>query len=326
MNDIKYEYFNNGLEDYSDLYNFFSTHNYTKFSLDVFKKYMHTLFENNPFGQGLQVFAKTNNGQIVGYISLFSLPFIFNNLNLKSAQLANTIVHAETRKKGIFTQLYSNFLKSADDQKYNFLYVYPNQYSLHTTVDRLGFNYKPLMYWKKKISQQVDFDFNFNYKKIQKFNKSILQNIENKDINLLQINDNIDYLKWRFTDIGKFFHYEIYQILNNSSETVGIVIFKDYEENKIKYGQIVHAIFKDNDLNIITDLINFYCSYYQNKGISNLQTLMVGPKKINSHLKTLGFSYDTKNRFLCFKTNINEVEKAFKSDNILFYLSSKDNL
>jgi hypothetical protein len=182
------------------------------------------------------------------------------------------------------------------------------------------------MYWKKKTSQKDNYDFIFNYKKIKKFDKSILQNIENKDATLLQIKDDFDYLNWRFVDIGKLFHYEIYQITNDSSETVGIVIFKDYEENKIKYGQIVHANFKDNNLNILTDLINYYCSYYQNKGIFNLQTLLMGPKQINSQLKTQGFSYDTKNRFLCYKTKIGEVETAFKSDNTIFYLSSKDNL
>jgi GNAT superfamily N-acetyltransferase len=278
---------------------------------------MNTLFENNPFGQGLQVFAKSKNGQILGYISLFSVPFFFKKFTLKSAQLANTLVHKEMRRKGIFNQLYTNFLKSAKDQKYNFLYVFPNQYSLHTTVDKLGFKPKPLMYWKKEISRQDNFDFKFIYNKIEKFDKFILKNIENKDSKFLQIKDNLDYLNWRFQDIGEFFHYDLYKIMNDSYENIGIVVFKDYVENKIKYGQIIHAIFKEYDFDVLTDLINFYCSHHQNKGIFNLQMLFIGPPKMYSHLKSLGFSYDTKNRFLCYKTTIKEVEKAFKSDNII---------
>ena len=100
------EIFNDGLQNYEELYNFFSSHQFTSFSKAKFIDYMRCLFDNNPFGKGLQIVTKNYYDEMIGYNSIFSVPFIYNNIPICGGQNVNLLVHSNFRKKGLFFILY----------------------------------------------------------------------------------------------------------------------------------------------------------------------------------------------------------------------------
>ena len=107
MNELnmKLEVFTDGFQDYKELYNFFSSHNYTRFSKSKFTEYMNYLFDFNPFGKGIQVVARDKSGEMIGYMGLLSVPFSYSNISFSGGQIVNILVHPSFRGQGIFLKL-----------------------------------------------------------------------------------------------------------------------------------------------------------------------------------------------------------------------------
>ena len=119
---VKLEIFEDGLPDYRELYNFFSSHEYTRFSRSKFTGYVMCLFDVNPFGKGIQVVARDNSGEMIGYIGLLSVPFSHNNISISGAQMVNLLVHSKFRGRGLFLELLAQLLNNAEKSDFEFIY------------------------------------------------------------------------------------------------------------------------------------------------------------------------------------------------------------
>jgi len=324
---VKLEVFDKDLQNYEELYDFFSSHQFTHFSKTKFIGYMKCLFNDNPFGKGLQVVARDVTGKMIGHNSIISVPFIYDGVSISGGQNINLLVHSNFRKKNLFLEMAAKLFESAEKHNINFIYGFPNPAAVPGHKKTQGWNFINPSYWETKISETSEFDIINKYIPIKNLKDITLQDISNtENNNLFQIHKTIEYLNWRFITLGNFFKYDIYKILDDSENFLGIVVLKEYKKNQITYGQIIDTTIPINNLLIFDDLLNFYFDYYKEKKTLNLQFLLFSPRIIRDYLTSRGFSPDTKNRFFIYRSNNQKYLDAIKSDRFLLYLSSKDNL
>ena len=317
-----------GLEDYEELFEFFSSHQYTHFSNTKFTGYMKCLFNDNPFGKGLQVFARDPYGKLIGYNSIISVHLIYNGKVISGGQNINLLVHSDFRKKNLFLEMANRLFESAASHNINLIYGFPNEAAVPGHIRTGGWNFKDLSYFKTKISETSEYNTINKYISIKNFGNLTGKELsENKtDYNLLQIHKTIEYLNWRFITLRTFFDYNIFKILDSSDNLLGIVVFNKYKKEEIIYGQIIDTTIPIKNQKIFSDLLNFYFDYFKNKKIFNLQFLLLSERSVKKFLKSRGFQEDSKNRFFLYRTKNQRYTYAINSDRYLFYLSSKDNL
>lgn len=324
MNDLnkKLEVFTDGFQDYKELYTFFSSHNFTRFSKSKFREYMNCLFDFNPFGKGIQVVARNNSDEMIGYMGLLSVSFSYNENAISGGQIVNILVHSNFRGQGIFLKLLDKLLKSADIHEFEFIYGFPNPIS-YNGFKKKGWDDKELTFWKLKLTETSEFDIKNKYLLVNNFEK--IDQVEYKN-ELFQINKSYEYLTWRFNKLGNLFEYDIFKILNDSDNYLGFVVMKEYSENQITYGQMIDAVIPIENIDIYNDVLNFYCKYYKEKGIFDLQFFLYSPPTISRKLKSRNFSSYSKNRFFIYRSQDQNLLDAIKYNRYLLYLSSKDNV
>jgi hypothetical protein len=319
---MKLEVFTEGLQDYKELFNFFSLHNYTRFSRSDFIEYMNLLFDFNPFGKGIQVVARDKSNEMIGYMGFFSVPFSFNKKTIAGGQIVNILIHSNFRGQGIFLKLLEQLIKNTDKYKYEFIYGFPNPIS-YNGFKKLEWINKKLNYWWLKLLKISEFNIKYKYILVNNF-----ETLENKDFDneMFQINKNYKYLKWRFCKLGSLFEYYIFKILDDSENCLGYIILNEYKENQITYGQLIDAIIPIENFNVYNDLLNFYCKYFKEKDIFNLQFFLYSPQLIIRNLKSRNFSSYSKNRYFIYRSPNQNLHNAIKNDRLLLYHSSKDNV
>ena len=256
---------------------------------------------------------------MIGYMGFLSVPFCYNNSLVSGGQIVNILVHSDFRGQGIFLNMLEKLLKSADKHNFEFIYGFPNPAS-YSGFKKEGWDTKDLSYWKTKLAESSQFEIKNRYLRVKNFDK-----IEYNS-NLFEINKSLEYLTWRFIELGKFFDYEIFKILDDSDNCLGFIILNEYEEKQITYGQLLDSVMPFENLEVYGDLLNFYCYYYKKKGISDLQFFLYSPTNVSNYLKSRNFSSYSKNRFFIFRSQNQNLIDAIKNNKFSLFLSSKDNV
>ena len=315
----------NGLKEYDRFFDFFSDHKYTLMSRKNFIEYSQLLFDKNPFGKGLQVILENNKNEIIGYNSIFSVPYVFNKIDIKGGQNVNLLVKKDYRKKGLFIDMSKLLYKQAFQDGYKFIYGFPNQNSYKGLIKELGCSFRPLSYFQKKLSKNDVFSLENEYRLIKNFEKIDQKDLESEGFSFY-IKKNKEYLKWRYLDIGKFYRYEIFKIINSNGTTKGIIIINIHEEEGRKYGQILDIVINFRNLSLFKDVINFYHNYFVDNNIKNLSFFLFSSDDIVRTLKKKGFCINTKDRFFIYKVKLLNIHEAINQNDFLLFLSAKDNM
>jgi len=95
-------------------------------------------YRKNPVAKGM-VFLADSNAEIVGHYAVIPTLFRVGEQDVLGSQSVDTVTLEGFRRKGVFTTLARLTYEKAKSKGVRFVYGYPNRFSYHGLVKKLGF-------------------------------------------------------------------------------------------------------------------------------------------------------------------------------------------
>jgi hypothetical protein len=309
------------------------------------KEYLKWQYLKNPSGKPfLFVSYEINKNEIAGQYLVIPIIYVVMGKPISGTLSLNTLTKPKFQGKGLFTKMAKITYENCVSNNALFTVGFPNPQSYPGFVRKLGFKHLgdiPLLIKPLKYGRII---FSYFKKSKKKHGGSIkIQNINTKNIKLLNFNDNkiknkynkfwnsiskqykistwkdFTFLKWRYNDLPtrkyKIFYYE------EEKKIKGIIVIKAEKVWGFNVGLIMDILISGNDLSVGKQLLKYTKKVLRQSNLDFIAMLHSGNNEYNI-LKKSGY-FKVSQKILPQKIHfIVKLNKEFPSSEMLFNLQN----